>query len=449
MNRLIQLQTKWAEFQAAEQTYEAQIRHETIVSEKLRGQVLTVGFSLSLAFMAGVWLFVPYFLPVEFTHVLYGLPFIYWFFLYFLFIIIYEAAVRLAFPYFEQHAPQRLILFQYLNAIEEISLPSILILLFSQVIEPIYALLLPPVLLYFLLIIMGILRLNFKLSLFTGATAALQYLLLVMFLAQPTESLPVGHILFAPTQHLLKADMLIAAGVMSGVVGLEVKRRMLSSFQSIEERNRVTNMFGQHVSPAVVDKLLSQPTEFTSETRPVCVMFLDIRNFTTFSEDKDPAEVVDYLNHLFAPMIEIINQHHGIINKFLGDGFMAVFGAPLSNGNDTRNAVNAAREIIDLVDRFCETNQLPPTRVGIGLHTGEAVTGHIGSAERKEYTIIGDVVNLAARIEQLNKQFQAQLLVSEAVKTAIAPDLDGDTTTSLGDVLVKGRVEPVQIYQLV
>ncbi|MDM8527746.1 adenylate/guanylate cyclase domain-containing protein [Anaerolineales bacterium HSG24] len=439
--------TRLQEFRAAERAYETQIRHETIISEKLRGQVLTVGFGFALIFMTGVWLFVPYLLPVEFTYTLYGLQFVYWFLLYFLLIIFYEAMIRLIFPYFERYAPQRLILFQYLNAIEEISLPSIFIILFCQIIEPIYALLMPPVFLYFLFIIMGILRLNFKISLFTGMVAALQYLLLVMFLIEPTESLPAEHILFSPTQHLLKAEMLIVAGMMSGVVGLEIKRRMLNSFQSIEERNRITNMFGQHVSPAVVDKLLSQPTEFTSETRPVCVMFLDIRNFTTFSEDKNPAEVVDYLNHLFAPMIEIINQHHGIINKFLGDGFMAVFGAPLSTGNDTRNAVNAAREIIDLIDRFCETNQLPPTRIGIGLHTGEAVTGHIGSTERKEYTIIGDVVNLAARIEQLNKQFQAQLLISEAVKIAIAPDLDGDAT-SLGGVLVKGRIEPVQIYQL-
>ncbi|MDM8532464.1 adenylate/guanylate cyclase domain-containing protein [Anaerolineales bacterium HSG25] len=448
MDSLTQLQTKWAEFRAAERTYEAQIRQETIASEKLRGQVLIAGFMMTLAIMLTMWLLFPQFIPVQFNAPLLGISFINWFCFYLIFMTIYEIAMRGVVTYLEQHAPQRLTLFQYLNALEEISLPSIFIIMFAQVIEPLYALLMPPTFLYFLLLIMGILRLNFKISIFTGVAGALQYWALAIWYAQPTDIIPVGNILILPTYYMVKVGLLFTAGVMSGVVALEIKRRMLNTYQSIEERNRVTSMFGQHVSPAVVNKLLSQPTEFTSETRSVCIMFLDIRNFTTFSEDKDPTEVVDYLNHLFSPMIKIINQNHGIINKFLGDGFMAVFGAPLSDNNDSRNAVKAAQEIIALVEQLCQTNQLPPTRIGIGLHTGEAVTGHIGSAERKEYTIIGDVVNLAARIEQLNKQFQAQLLVSEAVKIAIASDLDGNSITPLGDVLVKGRIEPVQIYQL-
>ncbi|MDM8521654.1 adenylate/guanylate cyclase domain-containing protein [Anaerolineales bacterium HSG6] len=448
MDSLTQLQTKWAEFRAAERTYETQIRQETIASEKLRGQVLIAGFMMTLAIMLTMWLLFPQFIPVQFNAPLLGISFINWFCFYLIFMTIYEIAMRGVVTYLEQHAPQRLTLFQYLNALEEISLPSIFIIMFAQVIEPLYALLMPPTFLYFLLLIMGILRLNFKISIFTGVAGALQYWALAIWYAQPTDIIPVGNILILPTYYMVKVGLLFTAGVMSGVVALEIKRRMLNTYQSIEERNRVTSMFGQHVSPAVVNKLLSQPTEFTSETRSVCIMFLDIRNFTTFSEDKDPTEVVDYLNHLFSPMIKIINQNHGIINKFLGDGFMAVFGAPLSDNNDSRNAVKAAQEIIALVEQLCQTNQLPPTRIGIGLHTGEAVTGHIGSAERKEYTIIGDVVNLAARIEQLNKQFQAQLLVSEAVKIAIASDLDGNSITPLGDVLVKGRIEPVQIYQL-
>ena len=165
------------------------------------------------------------------------------------------------------------------------------------------------------------------------------------------------------------------------------------------------NLFGQHVSPAVVNQLLAQPKEPASELRQVCVLVLDIRNFTTFSEGRVADEVVAYLNTLWTFMVRTVNEHHGIVNKFLGDGFLAVFGAPLSAGNDCANALAAAREILREIDELTEAGRLPPTRIGIALHAGEAIVGNVGSAERKEYTVIGDVVNVAFRIEALNKEF--------------------------------------------
>ena len=175
-------------------------------------------------------------------------------------------------------------------------------------------------------------------------------------------------------------------------------------------------------------------------------MFLDIRNFTTFSETRCPQEVVSFLNSLFEFMIEIVNRNNGIINKFLGDGFMAVFGAPFTDGFDCRNAVNASKEIIQKLQNEIAEGNIVPTQIGIGLHTGEAVTGNIGSSQRKEYTIIGDVVNLASRIESLNKQFKSQLLVSDTVKEALGDD--GTDAVSLGKVTVKGRAESVEIFKL-
>ena len=214
----------------------------------------------------------------------------------------------------------------------------------------------------------------------------------------------------------------------------------------MSEKNKVISLFGQHVSPAVMEKLLQQKGETYGEIRSVSVMFLDIRNFTTFSESRSPQEVLAYLNSLFEFMIEIVNRNHGIINKFLGDGFMAVFGAPLSDGYDSQNAVRAAREIIQKVQEEVELGRILPTKVGIGLHTGNAVTGNVGSSQRKEYTIIGDVVNLASRIETLNKQFDSQLLISEAVRNAIGKD--GEEAISLGKVTVKGRNDPVEVFKL-
>ncbi len=236
---------------------------------------------------------------------------------------------------------------------------------------------------------------------------------------------------------------MMMAGIIVGYVTSQIERRLLNSFALLEERNRVTSIFGQHVSPAVVEKLLSQK-EFTSETKHVCMLFFDIRNFTRFSENRKPEEVVNYLNTIFDSAIDIINSNGGIINKFLGDGFMAVFGAPISSGDDVRNAVNASLEIIAKIKNDVANGNIPETKIGIGLHSGNAVTGNVGSSLRKEYTIIGDVVNLASRIEQLNKTYSSQLLVSEDVWNT----LSGYSGEALGEVSVKGREKPVKIYKL-
>src|SRR4030095_4787541 len=164
------------------------------------------------------------------------------------------------------------------------------------------------------------------------------------------------------------------------------------------------------------------------------------------AEKRSPEEVVTYLESLFEFMIEIVNRNHGIINKFLGDGFMAVFGAPLSDGADCANAVRSAQEILARVRDEAEQGRILPTTVGIGLHAGEAVTGSIGSALRREYTVIGDVVNLASRIEKLNKQFGSQLLISALVAPAAASETSG--AVSRGTVKVRGREEGIQIFQL-
>jgi adenylate cyclase len=235
-------------------------------------------------------------------------------------------------------------------------------------------------------------------------------------------------------------------GLVTGLVSNQIKKRMKRTQKALFEKNRIINIFGQHVSPAVVNKLLDQKGELGSEIRFVCMMFLDIRNFTKFAESRDPGDVVNYLNTLFDFMIDIINANNGIINKFLGDGFMAVFGAPVSDGNDCRNAVRAALGIISRLGEEIEAGRIPDTGVGIGIHAGQALTGHVGSSQRKEYTIIGDVVNLASRIEQLNKTYGSRILVSREVWSAIE---NGEfRAEDLGAVDIRGHSGAVQIYKL-
>jgi adenylate cyclase len=296
-------------------------------------------------------------------------------------------------------------------------------------------------------ITLATLRLSFWLPVVTGGVAAIEYLAASFYYLGDVSIASLASDLSAPGPYLARAGILLGTGLVAGFVSARLRAQILSSFHSLEERNRVVNMFGQHVSPAVVERLLQQDVEVRGEIRNVCVMFLDIRDFTTFSETREPVEVVDYLNSLFVFMIDSVNRNHGIVNKFLGDGFMAIFGAPISSDEDRQNAVRAAREIVDEVHARTREGAIPATRIGIGLHAGMVVTGNVGSELRKEYTIIGDVVNLAARIEQLNKQLGSELLVSEAVAASI-PDVM-DESIEIGDVHVKGRGEPVRVYRLV
>ena len=204
-------------------------------------------------------------------------------------------------------------------------------------------------------------------------------------------------------------------------------------------------IFGQHVSPQIAEKLLRQPVELAGELRNVCVMFLDIRNFSGYAAAARPEAVMAYLNKLFGFMIDVVNAHHGIVNKFLGDGFMAVFGAPVDDAESCKHAAGASLEILGRLDRLNAAGAIHPTRVGIGLHVGEAVTGNVGSAERKEYAIIGDVVNLASRLEQATKELHARLLISEAVRRNLDATIAAE---DLGLVELKGQPAPAQVYKI-
>ncbi len=215
----------------------------------------------------------------------------------------------------------------------------------------------------------------------------------------------------------------------------------------IENKNRAISLFGQQVSKEVALELLSDTPKSSSKKLFACIMFLDIRDFTPFVESKEPFEIIQYQNDVFGFMIDIISKHHGIINQFLGDGFLATFGAPTSSGNDCQNAVNASLEIVELLNKKCESGEIPKTKIGIGLHAGYIVTGNVGTSERKQYTITGNTVILASRIEQLNKKFNSTILISNEVLDHL-----NQTTLkvkNLGEEYLKGRAKPMEIVRLV
>jgi len=327
---------------------------------------------------------------------------------------------------------------RYFNAFVETSLPTVILLAINYLAGPQVAFGAWPVLLYFVFIIASTLRLGFALSAYTGLVAAAGFLGAFFWARGADIRISDGPNIVS------KAAIMIIAGIVAGLVAVRLRAKFRRALEEGASRERVTNLFGQHVSPAVVDRLLEAPAEFAGDIRTICVMFLDIRDFTANSRDRPPEEVVEFLNTAFAFMIEAVDRHGGFINKFLGDGFMAIFGAPLADPDAASHAVAAAREILAEIDRRGLAEGPWPLRIGIGLHIGPAVTGNVGSPRRKEFTAIGDTVNLASRLEQLTKTYPGRLIASEAVVAR----LHGESATPLGAVPVKGYAEPVGIWRL-
>ena len=334
---------------------------------------------------------------------------------------------------------------RYTYAFVETSLPTLVIVYYATILGPVQALLMPSAFVYFVFILLSTLRLDFALCAFTGFVAALEYAGVALFWgsADTTVAEPV---LTSLPQHLAKACILAVAGIAAGFVAGRLRNSFTRAIESVAERTRVLQVFGEHVSPEVVQRLVAGEGDAKGELRDVCVMFLDIRHFTGFAEKHSPENVVEYLNTLFGAAVDAVVKHRGIVNKFLGDGFMAVFGAPIADGNPCADAVDAGLEVLARIDALVASGRVPPTRVGLGVHAGPAIVGTVGSLTRKEYTVIGDVVNVASRVEALNKDLGSQMLVTEQAWVAAGKT---DARPLAKETLkVRGREAEVKLFQL-
>jgi len=335
---------------------------------------------------------------------------------------------------------------RYVNAFVETSVPSVLMYLVARETNPVHVMQSAAGFLYAVFIVLSTLRLDFRLSAFTGLVAAAEYVALSYAYMGADWTQASGTPFGAPPFYLAKGAMLVLAGLAAGFVAHQLKRRVGNVYRSMQERQRVLSAFGQQVSPAIAEELLKAGPDIASRRSFVCVMFADIRNFTPLVENKSPEEIVAFQNVFFTEAVEIVNRNHGIINQFLGDGFMSSFGAPVATGRDCANAIAAAHELVAGMRRLSESGRIPPVAVGIGLHAGEVVSGNIGSELRKQYSITGNVVILASRIEQLNKDYGSQILASGEVLAAAGGPAPGDE--ALGPVHVKGREGPIDLFRL-
>jgi len=261
----------------------------------------------------------------------------------------------------------------------------------------------------------------------------------------------------APLDRIGATVRRIGAGELDAVVAMdrrdefgELAAAVNQMGVALRERDALKGALVRYVSREVADEVLagSGVPVLRGARKQITVLIADIRNFTALSSRLEPEDVVGFLNEFLTRMIEIIFEHRGTLDKFLGDGCLAIFGAPLDDTDHHRNAMRAAQAMLaasaELSAGLHKRHGIE-LRIGIGLHAGEAIVGNIGSDQRMEYTAIGDTVNVASRLESLNKEYGTRLLASEAVVRGAGDEF---TFREIAEVAPRGVSQPLKIFTL-
>ncbi|MBO9637023.1 adenylate/guanylate cyclase domain-containing protein [Siphonobacter aquaeclarae] len=335
---------------------------------------------------------------------------------------------------------------KFVNAAVEVTAVTLVLYISSEdFTRQIFVMISPLASFYFFFIILSTLRLSLILSVFTGLIAAVEYTLLSLYFLKNTP-LPAEAQLYHPLPYVGKGTLLFLAGFAAGYVARQINKSIRTTIESMESQNQLITIFGQQVSPEVAEVIVSNQGHIESARVRVAVMFLDIREFTAFAEKHTAEEVVAYQNAFFSIIVGVVTRHHGIVNQFLGDGCMVSFGAPAPVENPSAAAVASALDILAEIQQAVRDKQLIPTRIGIGVHVGEAVSGNLGTELRQQYSLTGSVVIQSTRIESLNKEFGSQILVSQQVLDDLTASPAG--ATPLGAVHLKGMEEEVFLWKL-
>jgi adenylate cyclase len=227
--------------------------------------------------------------------------------------------------------------------------------------------------------------------------------------------------------------------------------RLLGEFyrmvSELREKEKLRQTFGLHVGKRAAEQILAQDPGLNGIEEEITVMFVDIRSATARAGASSPAEMIDLLNDFFRVTVRVVEEAHGgMVNKYLGDGFMAIFGAGESKSNHAQDAVTAGRDIllaVDALNRDLVARNREPLRIGIGIHSGPAIVGSIGSPQRLEFTAIGNTVNVASRVEGLTKTVGKPMLITEAVRNRLS---DRSSLQELSPQQVRGVRDPVLVF---
>ncbi len=269
---------------------------------------------------------------------------------------------------------------------------------------------------------------------------------LILFVLGLVAYVGLSYYLFVKDNFWLETVAPLTGWVLSFGVGVFYHR-----YVEAREKKFIKDTFGRYVSPQIVRQLLSRPelVKLGGSKVNVTVLFSDIRGFTTLSEGMDPQELVNFLNEYLSEMTRIIFKYNGVVDKYIGDAIMAFWGAPI---HDEQHPVNACRSAVEMIRRLRELNKKwqaegkPEIRIGIGINSGEVTVGNMGSDVRFDYTVMGDNVNLASRLEGINKQYGTSIIISEYTYEKVRNEF---VTRKLDKVAVKGKKKPVEIYELI
>jgi len=262
--------------------------------------------------------------------------------------------------------------------------------------------------------------------------------------------------ILAPMEKLVKGTQYVVEGRYDerlDVAKEDEVGRLTESFnrmlRDLQDRERIRSVMDKMVSREIADELLKAgDLKLGGEIRFATILFSDIRDFTGLAESMDPQELISLLNDYLTQMNMIVRNNHGVIDKYIGDSIMSLFGAPITHANDVDNALLTGLQMLDTLKDFnarCQKTGRPEIHIGIGINTGPVVAGTMGSEDRNNYTVIGDTVNLASRLEGLTRIYNVDCVVSEFTQRECKKEY---IFRELDMVRVKGRSTPVRVFEL-
>lgn len=287
--------------------------------------------------------------------------------------------------------------------------------------------------LYFIPILMASFWFGIKMGLVTSLAVSLVYGLHFVFQGN------VHSVSLAVSSQILM--FILVAVILGWMVELQKRRQ--------RERDFIKDTFGKYVDVSIRDKILNEGIPAGGELREVTVLFADLRDFSVLAETTPPRDVVKIINTYFGAMAEAIKANQGLVLQFIGDEIEAAFGAPFPLVDHSKSAVIAAlhmRQSLSEVNQNLIAQGYPPLRHGIGIHTGPVLAGNIGSPDRLSYAMVGETVNLASRIQELNKKFDSDILISDATQKSLNNDV---RLQKLPSETVKGKTESVDIFKVI